>query len=759
MRMRPRDQIALQAQLLDEVDAAVVLTEQSGEQGVVRFWSAGAQRLFGYTAEEALGRPLQDLVMADSGRAVASAHRAAVYAGETIEDEANARDKDGRVFPVDVRIRPVPLAAGLGPGLIIAVAAEISVRREAEAAAARHAQGQQEIVDLGRVALRDGCTHALLEQAVEAAARVLSADCAVLVEHLPDTEGLVLTAGFGWEHERIGSRMAAEESSVLDKVLSLDGLVIVEDWESEGRFTPALEVTEGGVRSSVAVLVGDRQAPMGVLSVHYKCAGAVPADCAPFLDALANVLADAMHSRDVQERMRHLALHDELTDLPNRTLFLDRVNHALLRADRDPRTSAVFVVDLDHFKLVNDSLGHEAGDELLRKVVPRLSGAMRRQDTLARLGGDEFAVLCEQVPSEAAATRIAGKMASALEEPIGLGGDEHVISASIGIALSSPGSCAADLLRDADAAMFQAKQAGRGGFEVFDREMHERVLGRVRTESALRAALAGEEIHLHYQPLISLQDGRIVGAEALARWRHAEWGPVSPAEFIAVAEESGLIHALGAQMLRRAGRECVGWREHPGFEGVAVNVSTRQLLHPDELARVVREVIAAEGLDPDFLTIEITESVLIEQLEAARNALEALSGLGVRLSLDDFGTGYSSLSYLANLNFQSVKIDRMLIEKIVTSPKAEALAAAIIRMGHALGQQVIAEGVETLEQATRLRELDCDIAQGFYFAMPVAPEAFKVLLQGGPPSWAHLFAQDGEPVRGASRSRRIPSSV
>jgi diguanylate cyclase (GGDEF)-like protein/PAS domain S-box-containing protein len=757
--MRARDQIALQAQLLDEVDAAVVLVEQSGERGVVRFWSAGAQRLFGYTAEEAVGRELRDLVVAESGHAVASAHRSAVRAGETVEDEAEARDKHGRVFPVDVRIRPVPLAAGLGPGLIIAVSAEISVRREAEAAAARHAEGQQQIVELGRVALREGCTQALLEQAVGAAARVLSGDCALLVEHAPDSEELIVTAAAGLDPDTVGKRLPSKTPSVLEKLLGSDGLAVVDDWETEQRFPQSPMLAARGVRSTVAVLVGDPQAPFGLLSVHYTQTGAVRKDCAPFLDALANVLADAMHSRDVQERMRHLALHDELTDLPNRTLFLDRVAHSLLRADRDPRPSAVFVVDLDHFKLVNDSLGHEAGDELLRKVVPRLSGAMRRQDTLARLGGDEFAVLCEQIPSEAAATRIAGKMASALEEPIGLGGDEHVISASIGIALSSPGSCAADLLRDADAAMFQAKQSGRGGFEVFDREMHERVLGRVRTESALRAALAGEEIHLHYQPLISLKDGRIVGAEALARWRHAEWGPVSPAEFIAVAEESGLIHSLGAQMLRRAGRECVGWREHPGFEGVAVNVSTRQLLHSDELARVVREVIAAEGLQPDFLTIEITESVLIEQLEAARHALEALSGLGVRLSLDDFGTGYSSLSYLANLNFQSVKIDRALIEKIVTSPKAEALAAAIIRMGHALGQQVIAEGIETLEQATRLRELDCDIAQGFYFAMPVAPEAFTALLHGGPPSWAHLFAEPVEPVRGASRSRRIPSSV
>ncbi|MCW3018405.1 MAG: putative signaling protein [Solirubrobacterales bacterium] len=753
------DQIALRAQLLDEVDEAVILLDLATEPGVVIYWSGGAQRLYGYTAEEAVGRTLLELVIVEQSLTTAMAHRDPVMRGETVVDELQLRDKHGRVFPAGVRLRKVSPTAAKASECVIAVSVDISARREAEAAARRHAEAQQEIVDLGRAALGEGCTQALLEQAVGAATRVLSGDCGALVEHVPESEDLIVTAGVGWGPDPVGERMASEKPSVLEKVLGTDGLAVIDDWEAEQRFTASSMLKRRGVRSTVAVLVGDPHAPFGVLSVHYTHAGAVPEDCAPFLDALANVLADAMHSRDVQERMRHLALHDELTDLPNRTLFLDRVAHALLRTDRDPRRSAVFVVDLDHFKLVNDGLGHEAGDELLRKVAPRLAGAIRRQDTLARLGGDEFAVLCEQILSEDAATRIAGKMAGALEEPIGLGGDEHVVSASIGIALSSPGSCAADLLRDADAAMFQAKLAGRGGFEVFDREMHERVLGRVRTESALRTALAGEEIHLHYQPLISLQNGQIVGAEALARWRHAEWGPVSPAEFIAVAEESGLIHSLGAQMLRRAGRECVGWHEHPGFAGVAVNVSTRQLLQPEEVARVVREVIAAEGLQPQFLTIEITESVLIEQLEAARNALETLSDLGVRLSLDDFGTGYSSLSYLANLNFQSVKIDRVLIEKIVSSPKADALAAAIIRMGHALGQQVIAEGVETLEQATRLRELDCDVAQGFYFAMPVAPEAFTSLLHGGPPSWAHLFAEPGEPVPGESRSGRIPSSV
>ena len=253
---------------------------------------------------------------------------------------------------------------------------------------------------------------------------------------------------------------------------------------------------------------------------------------------------------------------------------------------------------------------------------------------------------------------------------------------------------------------------------------------RVRTESALRTALADEEeIYVHYQPLVSLRSGQIVGAEALARWRHPDRGPVSPVEFIPVAEDSGLIHQLGAQVMRRAARECAAWQDDPDFAGIAVNVSIRQLVQPDEVATLVREVIAAEGIAPGFLTLEITESVLIERLDDARNTLESLRDLGVHLSLDDFGTGYSSLSYLADLPFDSVKIDRSLIRNIVDTPQAAALAAAIIHMGHALDKQVIAEGVETLEQATRLQALGCDIAQGFYFAQAHGTEQLTALLQ------------------------------
>jgi diguanylate cyclase (GGDEF)-like protein len=616
------------------------------------------------------------------------------------------------------------------------------------------------VVDLGRLALKGGSLNELFDQAVGAAARVLSGDCVQLFERVSGTQDLSVVASVGWRQDRKGSRIVSRGPSSLEKVASVGGLAIVEDWGQEQRFPPSQSLVDRGVLSSVAVLVGELEAPLGVLAVHYKRAGAVPPDSPPFLDALANVLADAIHNRDVQETIRHRGLHDELTGLPNRTLFLDRVAHALVPSERDSQPPAVLVVDLDHFKLVNDSLGHETGDELLRLVTPRLAGAIRGQDTLARLGGDAFAVLCEQLPSEGAVTAIAGQLRSALEEPIVLGGDEHTVSASIGIAVGSPGSGAAELLRDADAAMYQAKLAGRGGFELFDREMHVRVLDRVRTESALRAALANEEIHLHYQPLVSLRSGEIVGAEALARWRHVDWGSMSPAEFVAVAEDSGLIRQLGAQVMRRAARESTGWQHVPGFARIAVNVSTRQLLQPDELAALIREVTTAQGIPPGFLTVEITESMLIERLDSARSALDALHDLGVRLSLDDFGTGYSSLSYLANLNFDDVKIDRLLIERIVSSQKAAALAAAIIQMGHALGQQVIAEGVETLEQATRLQELDCDIAQGYYFAKPMEPEAFAVLLEERDgPSWPVLTGRQalaGKPKRHPARAIGAP---
>jgi diguanylate cyclase (GGDEF)-like protein/PAS domain S-box-containing protein len=755
--MRAQQQIALQAELLDDVDAAVIFLDVAG---AVRYWSSGAQRLYGYSSEEAIGHTLADLIMPEESRAEMQRLRSGVLGGQSVEWEVDVHDKQGRVFPVYVRIRPVRRDEEEGAPVIgdISVSVDISARRGAEAAAGRYFDGQLEVADIGRLALRGASLDELFGRAMDVTARVLSVDCAELSEWCPDTLDFVITATVGWSDARRGTRIAGDSpASGLLRAMRSQEPFVVEDWEQVPGVVRSSELVARGVRSSVCVPVGEGDSPFGVLAVHYMQPGAAPADCVPFLDSLANVLADAIQSRKAQEEVRHQALHDGLTGLPNRTLFLDRVGHALTRSNRHPQPLAVFFVDLDRFKLVNDSLGHEAGDELLRLVAPRFESAIRPSDTLARLGGDEFAVLCEQLPSEASATRIANQLMSALEEPIVLKGRDHVVSASIGIAVGTPGSNAPDLLRDADAAMYRAKAHGRGRAELFDEEMRVRVLDRVRTESALRDALTDEDqIYLDYQPLVSLRSGQIIGAEALARWRHPEWGPVSPVEFIPVAEDSGLIHQLGAQVMRRAARECAAWQDNPDFAGIAVNISVRQLVQPDEVATLVREVIAAEGIAPGFLTLEITESVLIEHLDDTRKTLESLNDLGVRLSLDDFGKGYSSLSYLDDLPFNSVKIDLALTRKIVDTPQAAVFANAIIQMGHALNKQVIAEGVETLEQATRLQELGCDIAQGYYFGRPMAPDILTALLQDQP-NWLPLSGRPRKATQPSPKAKMTDS--
>ena len=729
--MRAQKQLALQAALLDEVDAAVILTD---DQLAVRYWSRGAERLYGYTADEAIGRQVVDLIVPAHSRSEVMRLAGSAIAGEAAVGEIDARDQHGRMFPVAVRLRVVAPEVGDGdPAGIIGVSIDITSRRGAERAIRRHVQGEEEIANLGRGALRDVPLQELFDEAVRTVSEVLSADCALLLEQLPNARGFVVKAAFGWPGDRRGERLAEDRGTMSGYVVSSGMPVVVVDWDQEPRVAPAAKLLARGVRSSIAVLVGDPERPFGVLSAHYTRPNGVPADCFSFLDGLATVLAEAIQSRAAQETIRHQALHDELTGLPNRTLFLDRVAHALARNDRHPQPLAVLFIDLDHFKLVNDSLGHAAGDELLRLVAGRFASAIRSGDTLARLGGDEFAVLCEGFPSEFSAAHVIDHLLRSLEQPVVLGGNEHVASASVGIAVSTSDSCAADLLRDADAAMYQAKAAGRGRSELFDTEMRDRILGRVRIESALRASLSnGDDIYLHYQPLISLRNGRIVGAEALARWQHLDWGPVSPTKFIAVAEHSGLINELGAQVIHRAARESAAWHSMPDFAGIALNISARQLVKPDEISSLLTDAIAENGITPGFLTFEVTESTLIEHLDRARDALSTLKDLGVRLSLDDFGTGYSSISYLRELPLDSVKIDRSMISNITGTRRDAHLAAAIIAMSHALDLEVIAEGVETQEQAALLRELDCDLAQGYHFAKPMAPETLTALLHQQP---------------------------
>jgi diguanylate cyclase (GGDEF)-like protein len=392
---------------------------------------------------------------------------------------------------------------------------------------------------------------------------------------------------------------------------------------------------------------------------------------------------------------------------------------------------AVLFIDLDNFKVVNDSYGHRAGDQLLVRLVQRLRRVLRPADTIARLSGDEFVAVCEDIEGRDAAVAIAERITAAFDEPFALDDAEVFASASIGIAVAdSADSDAEALLRSADTAMYQAKRRGRARHELFDEEMRGRALRRLRLEHDLRGALHRQELRAVYQPLVTLPDNRIVGVETLLRWDHPELGAIPPDDFIPIAEESGSILALGVWVLRAACSQITRWHAElslPHPFTVYVNLSGRQLADP-ALVETVADVLRETGANPAELGLEITETSLLEDAESALSRLDELKRLGVRLAMDDFGTGYSSLSYLRRMPLDVVKVDRSFVQGLGTEPADSAIVAAVVRMAGALHLNVTAEGVETPKQLLALQDLGCDLAQGFYFAHPVNAEAIHDLL-------------------------------
>jgi diguanylate cyclase (GGDEF)-like protein/PAS domain S-box-containing protein len=724
---------------------AIVYASELGENGRWRYVSPQVEEILGYTTEEWLADPglwASLLHPEDRERALSQETRKTMGDRNPPPVDYRMITRDGRVVWIldEAVLEPDELGTPVWHGVLY----DITERKKAEQELQRAAAQQAAVARLGGRALKDGDPDALMREAVSLMTEIEGVDGACIWEIGREGRRLVLRVGLEGRVVGAGRASAGRDShagAALDSRLH----VIVDDWSSERRFSmpPALRVL--GVRSSLAVLIDGKQQPFGVLDVHSTEPNRFTPQDVHFVQALANVLADAIERHVADQALRYRVLHDSLTGLPNRLSFIDSLSDALRRSTASGSPVGILFLDLDNFKLINDSMGHHAGDELLRAVAPRLRAHLRPGDIVARFGGDEFGILVDRLADEDEAVAIADRIAAAFAEPYSMGGADHFVSASVGIAVARPSSrepVDADLLiRDADAAMYRAKERGRARCELFDAEMRAGALRRLELERELRHALERDELELHYQPLIALRSGEITGLEALVRWRHPERGLLDPGDFVPIAEDSGLIEPIGRWVQESACRQVLEWHElrpdQRPFD-VSVNLSARQVTHR-ELAKSIDEILSGTGLDPVHLRLEITESVLVEESATAIRTLEALSRLGVGLVLDDFGTGYSSLAYLNRFPFDALKIDRSFVEALGLEQERTAIVEAIIGMARALSLDVIAEGVENEAQLSELSRLGCDFAQGHFFSRALPAGKISTLLTEGGPLYSGIL--------------------
>jgi diguanylate cyclase (GGDEF)-like protein len=648
-----------------------------------------------------------------------------------------------------VALAPLALAAvwararpALVPGLLALVLAAIPlallVRRlhtagaQADARARDRAQEHQVLAQLGREALAATEEQTLLRVAIGALDTILDVDCCAAFA-FDDTGVLRLTAGAGWAADAPAVEASTGPDTEAGWVLRHDGPVVVEDYTDEARFARSPVLRERGAAAGMSVAFRGAHRAYGVLGVHTVDHRRFSEHDAAFLQSVAHILGSAVERLESERVTRHAALHDALTGLPNRTLFNDRLAHALLRSRRDRTTVAVVLLDLDNFKVVNDSLGHEAGDALLAALAPRLTTTVRDSDTVARLGGDEFVVLLDGVKDDADVRVLTERVMAAWERPLMTEHGEVWASASVGVSVCAHGRrSATELLREADVAMYRAKASGRGRCSYFDGDMRRETIRRLHLEADLRRALDEGELDLAFQPIVRVCDRRVVGLEALTRWTSAVHGPVSPAEFIPLAEQTGLVDRIGALALDRACAHLASWRATiPAADdlSVSVNASAVELADPTYVTRVA-DALERHGVPAGALALELTETALLDERGEAPRTIAALHDLGVRVVLDDFGTGYSSLGYLTRVAVSQIKVDRT----FVSGPGADggsAILSAVASMARALGLSVVAEGVETEEQLARVENEGCEFAQGYLFSRPVPARDVPAALTGG----------------------------
>ena len=665
-----------QGALLDSAGQAIIATDTAG---TIIFWNKAAERIYGWPAQEALGRNVVELIPSALYQAEGVKIFAELAAGRSWTGEFEVRHRDGTSFPAMVTNTPMFDDDGTLTA-IIGISSDITERKRTEQVVRR------------------------LSAIVES-----SSDAIVGT----DLEGTILS--WNGSAERLYGYTAAEATGQDIRMLAPDRGAADDDVSAVLRRIARSESVQG--------FETVRRRNDGNLVETSLTLSPVYADDGTLIGC-SGIARDDTARKQAERALSHQALHDTLTGLPNRALLRDRLEHALAHARGHGERVAVMFLDLDGFKVVNDGLGHQAGDDLLVKVSHRLGANVRPEDTVARFGGDEFVVVCE-VESIEAAILAGNRLLAAIEAPFVLAGQDDgeqvSVSASIGLVVADGEAAPEDLLQDADTAMYRAKARGRARLELFDRTWRDTATARLANFTALGRAVERDELRVVYQPVISVADNKPVAVEALVRWQHPERGLVQPNDFIALAEETGLIVSIGRWVLRAALRERARWQAALPNQAplrLAVNLSARQLSDPDLRDDVVA-ALAEFGATPDSLILEITESVLMLDV-GSYMTLHALRNLGVSLHVDDFGTGYSSLAHLKDLPVDALKIDKSFVDGLGTGDADRSLVAAVIAMAGALCLEVIAEGVETELQLSVLRELQCGHAQGFLFARPMA---------------------------------------
>ena len=653
--------------------------------GIITSWNTGAERMFGYAASEAIGQRVEQLILPPEVRAQVAKNVDRVRHGERVAPyETRRMTKDGRMIDVLSSVSPIRDDAGevIGASVILH---DISAIKQAEAARREseerfHAAFEQAGVGMG---LRD------IDPLKPRWLRVNQKLCDIL----------------GYTREELLQLTSVDITSPEDRDAAIDynqrlRRGELKDYSREKRY-----VRKDGriiwVNLTIATVNGPDGRPTHLISV----------------------IEDITQRKEADARLLYLAHYDSLTDLPNRVLFRDRLQQALAQAQRNDWLIGVLLIGIDRFKNINDTYGHEVGDKVLREVGQRIAECTRLGDTVGRLGGDEFGIILSNLGANEDASLVAQKIMDSLTQPLQIDGAETYLSASIGITLYPADSKDADaLIRDANAAIRRAKELGRNNFQFYKTEMNARAKDKLGLETSLRRALDNNEFLLHYQPKINLQAGEITGFEALLRWQRPERGMVSPADFVPLLEETGLILPVGDWVLRTACAQARAWRDSGlGPVTIAVNLSVRQFLQRD-LDQHLLQIINDAGIEPGLLELEITESFLMHNPEEAASTLLKLKAAGISISVDDFGTGYSSLSYLSRFPIDSVKIDRSFVRDVTQNPENAAIARAVIGLAHTLGMKSVAEGVETEAQLGFLSTNGCDEIQGFLFApaLPVA---------------------------------------